>query len=152
MLNQNVVPAALVTELPLKLARKCIEAFGVAAFEEEASPQAITTGLDEEVASVCIGKEFGLIRTTSGKVLYCGKAAALGIKQAGVRTGKWSELVLTKAPKVTQIAVGHDGLHAILVTEDGSVFFAGMSNIILKLNVKIKLFRSDTKRGRWRSK
>lgn len=43
-----------------------------------------------------------------------------------MRTGKWSELVLTKAPKVTQIAVGHDGLHAILVTEDGSAFFAGL--------------------------
>lgn len=68
MLNQNVVPAALVTELPLKLARKCVEAFGVAAFEEEASPQSISTGLDEEIATICVGKEFGLIRTTSGKV------------------------------------------------------------------------------------
>lgn len=68
MLNQNVVPAALVTELPLKLARKCVEAFGVAAFEEEASPQGISTGLDEEIASICVGKEFGLSRTTSGKV------------------------------------------------------------------------------------
>lgn len=126
MLNQNIVPAALVTELPLKLARKCVEAFGVAAFEDEAFPQGINAGLDEEITSVSMGKEFGLIRTMSGKVLYCGKAAALGIKQAGVRTGKWSELVLTKAPKVTQIAVGHDGLHAILITEDGSAFFAGV--------------------------
>lgn len=58
-------------------------------------------------------------------MLYCGKAASLGIKQAGVRTGKWSELVLTKAPKISHVAVGHDGLHAILITDDGSVFFAG---------------------------
>lgn len=58
-------------------------------------------------------------------MLYCGKAASLGIKQAGIRTSKWSELVLTKAPKVTHVAVGHDGLHAILLTEDGSVFFTG---------------------------
>lgn len=43
----------------------------------------------------------------------------------GVRTGKWLELVLTKTPKVTHIAIGHEGLHAILLTEDGSVFFAG---------------------------
>lgn len=48
-----------------------------------------------------------------------------------MRTGKWSELVLTKAPKVTQIAVGHDGLHAILVTEDGSAFFAGIRRLAL---------------------
>lgn len=68
MLNQNLVPAALVSELPLKLARKCVEAFGVAAFEEEPSPQGISTGLEEEIASVCMGKEFGLIRTISGKV------------------------------------------------------------------------------------
>lgn len=52
----------------------------------------------------------------------------MGIKQAGVRTGKWSELVLTKAPKITHVAVGHDGLHAILITDDGSVFFAGKNN------------------------
>lgn len=58
-------------------------------------------------------------------MLYCGKAASLGIKQAGARTGKWSELVLTKAPKIVHIAIGHEGLHAILVADDGSVFFAG---------------------------
>lgn len=68
MLNQNVVPAALLTELPLKLARKCVEAFGVAAFEEEASPQGIVAGLDEEITAICMGKEFGLIKTTTGKV------------------------------------------------------------------------------------
>lgn len=134
MLNQSVVPASLVSELPLKLARKCVETFGAAPFEDEGSHQGINTGLDEEITSVCMGKEFGLVRTTSGKVLYCGKAAALGTKQAGVKVGKWSELVLTKAPKVTQIAVGHDGLHAILVTEDGSAFFAGMSKISSHLN------------------
>lgn len=73
-------------------------------------------------------------------MLYCGKAAALGIKQAGVRIGKWSELVLTKAPKVTQIAVGHDGLHAILVTEDGSAFFAGICYYSLTLAIYLALF------------
>lgn len=64
-------------------------------------------------------------------MLYCGKAASLGIKQAGVKTGKWCELLLTKAPKVTHIAVGHDGMHAIFLTDDGSVFFAGKSRLIL---------------------
>lgn len=71
------------------------------------------------------GKEFTLVRTVSGHVMYCGKAAALGLKQTGGQSGKWSELTLTKSPKVTHIAVGHEGMHAILVTEDGAAFFAG---------------------------
>lgn len=125
MLNQNVVPASLVNELPLKLARKCVDSLGTAAFEEDVGTTTINTGTDDEIATICSGKDFGLIKTTSGKVLYCGKGTSLGMKQAGVRTGKWFELILTKAPKVTHIAVGHDGLHAVLITEDGSVFFAG---------------------------
>lgn len=47
------------------------------------------------------------------------------MKQAGIRSSKWSELVVSKTQKVTHVAVGHDGLHAILLTEDGSVFFTG---------------------------
>jgi E3 ubiquitin-protein ligase MYCBP2 len=125
ILNQHATPASLVNELPLKLARKCVDAFGVAPFDEEGNSHTVNTGSEDEIATICAGKEFGLIKTTSGKVLYCGKASSLGIKQAGVRTGKWSELVLTKSPKVNHVAVGHDGLHAILLTEDGSVFFAG---------------------------
>lgn len=125
MLNQNTIPASLISELPLKLARKCVDALGVAPFEEDGVSNTINTGTDDEIATICAGKEFGLIRTTSGKVLYCGKGASLGMKQAGIRTGKWFELALTKAPKITHIAVGHDGLHAILLTEDGAVFFAG---------------------------
>lgn len=58
-------------------------------------------------------------------MFYCGKAASLGVKQASVKVGKWSELTLTKSPKITHLAVGHEGLHAILLTEDGSVFFVG---------------------------
>ena len=54
-----------------------------------------------------------------------GKAAALGIKQGGPTSGKWAELPITKSPKIAQIATGHDGQHALLVTEDGSVFFVG---------------------------
>ncbi|KAJ8975749.1 hypothetical protein NQ317_015371, partial [Molorchus minor] len=125
MLNQNGVPASVVSELPLKLSRKCVDILGVASFEDEIGSYTVNTGSEEEIATISAGKEFGLIRTVTGKVLYCGKSSALGIKQAGIRTGKWSELVLTKTPKVTHLAVGHDGLHAILITEDGSVFFTG---------------------------
>lgn len=34
---------------------------------------------------------------------------------------------MAKAPKISQVAVGHDGLHAIMVAEDGAVYFAGTS-------------------------
>ncbi|KAB0796834.1 hypothetical protein PPYR_10895 [Photinus pyralis] len=125
MLNHKTVPASLITELPLKLARKCVDALGIASYESDIVSHTVNVGNEEEVATVCGGKEFGLLRTTSGKVFYCGKAASLGVKQVGVRTGKWTELVLTKTPKITHVAMGHDGLHSILLTEDGSVFFAG---------------------------
>lgn len=127
-MNVLTNPATLINELPLKLARKCVDALGVATYEEDASASVqtpINIGTDDEISTICCGKEFGLIRTTSGKVLYSGKPSSLGIKQAGVRTSKWSELAVTKSPKVTHCAVGHDGLHAILLTEDGSVFFTG---------------------------
>ncbi|XP_018571542.1 E3 ubiquitin-protein ligase MYCBP2-like [Anoplophora glabripennis] len=124
-LNQNISPAPVINELPLKLVKKCIEVFGTAFFEEETGNCSFNVENEEEVAAMAFGKEFGLLRTFTGKVLYCGKSSALGIKQSGVRTGKWCELNLTKSPKINHLAVGHDGLHAILITEDGSVFFTG---------------------------
>ncbi|KAF5304147.1 hypothetical protein FQA39_LY01932 [Lamprigera yunnana] len=125
LLNPKTIPASLVTEIPLKLARKCVDALGVSSYENDEMTHTVNVGNEEEIATICGGKEFGLLRTTSGKVFYCGKAASLGVKQVGVRTAKWTELVLTKTPKVTHVAIGHDGLHAILLTEDGSVFFTG---------------------------
>lgn len=68
MLNQNSRPASLISELPLKLARKCVEALGIASYEEECGAQMVSISTDEEVASVCAGKDFGFIRTTNGKV------------------------------------------------------------------------------------
>ena len=35
------------------------------------------------------------------------------------------ELPITKSPKVVQYSMGHEGQHALLVAEDGSVFFVG---------------------------
>ncbi|XP_060534839.1 E3 ubiquitin-protein ligase MYCBP2 isoform X2 [Cylas formicarius] len=125
LLNQNTVPASQLSELPLKLARKCVDVLGYAPFEDECGSYTINLNTEEEVSTICIGKEFGLLRSVTGKVMYTGKPSALGIKQAGVRSGKWSELVLTKSPKIIHVAIGHDGLHAILVAEDGSVFFTG---------------------------
>lgn len=38
------------------------------------------------------------------------------------------ELPVTKSPKIIQFSVGHDGSHALLVAEDGSVFFTGSAS------------------------
>lgn len=35
---------------------------------------------------------------------------------------------ITKSPKIVQFSVGHDGSHALLVAEDGSVFFTGSAS------------------------
>ena len=59
------------------------------------------------------------------QILYTGKSQSLGIKQGGAAAGKWAELPITKSPKIVQYAAGHEGQHALLVAEDGSVFFVG---------------------------
>lgn len=59
------------------------------------------------------------------KVLYTGRSQALGIKQGEPSQGKWVELPITKSPKIVQISTGHEGQHALLVSEDGSLFFVG---------------------------
>lgn len=84
-------------------------------------------GSDEEPASITSGKDFALVRTVSGKVLCTGKYQSLGIKQSGSLAGKWMELPITKGPKIADCSVGHDGMHAILVSENGAAFFVGLA-------------------------
>lgn len=60
--------------------------------------------------------------------MYSGKAASLGLKHAPSSSSlpeRWLELPVPRAPAVAQLAVGHEGQHALLVTEDGAVFFTG---------------------------
>jgi E3 ubiquitin-protein ligase MYCBP2 len=66
--NPGANPLTFVSELPLKLARKCLTAFGMAAFDEESSLHNLNTGAEEETSTIVSGKEFSLIRTTTGKV------------------------------------------------------------------------------------
>lgn len=54
--------------MPLKLARKCVDVFGYAAFDEEQTTHTLNTGCDDEIAMVTAGKEFALLKTVSGKV------------------------------------------------------------------------------------
>uniref|UniRef100_T1JCF5 RCR-type E3 ubiquitin transferase n=1 Tax=Strigamia maritima TaxID=126957 RepID=T1JCF5_STRMM len=113
------------SDLQLKLARKCLDVFGYASFDEDTTIHTISTGFDEEPGFVCAGKEFMLIRTNSGKIMYSGKQQSLGIKQSASSSSRWNELAITKSPKIIQHSTGHEGLHALLVSEDGGVFFVG---------------------------
>lgn len=65
--------------------------------------------------------------TLPSQILYTGKAQSLGIKQSGVAAGKWAELPITKCPKMAECAVGHDGMHAVLVSDNGAAFFVGLA-------------------------
>lgn len=72
------------------------------------------------------GKEFGLVRATNGKVFYYGKAAALGLKSVGKTPSmKPIELIVAKTSNIVYATIGHDGQHAILVNDDGNVYFTG---------------------------
>uniref|UniRef100_A0A4W5M9H3 RCR-type E3 ubiquitin transferase n=1 Tax=Hucho hucho TaxID=62062 RepID=A0A4W5M9H3_9TELE len=119
---------ALQQELQLKLARKCLHACGISLFDLEKDLHIISTGFDEEAALLGAGREFALMKTASGEIYYTGKYQSLGIKQGGPSAGKWVELPVTKSPKIIQFSVGHDGSHALLVAEDGSVFFTGSAS------------------------
>ncbi|XP_059170813.1 E3 ubiquitin-protein ligase MYCBP2-like isoform X4 [Physella acuta] len=118
-------PMSQVNEVPLKLTRKCMDVMGSTPFDFTYEKRTIATGFDEDALVIVSGKEFSLIKTVTGKVLYQGKAVSLGIKQSNQSQSKWAELAITKSPKMNHIALGHDGLHALLVAEDGSVYFVG---------------------------
>lgn len=68
MVNPASSPVVSVNELPLKLARKCLDVFGTASFDEDANIHTIHTGCDEETVVIAAGKDFGLSRINSGKV------------------------------------------------------------------------------------
>lgn len=127
-------------DLMLQLARKSFKTFGYAAFEEELLNQQQVQKIqssfnayemklpnDGEIAQIVCGKEFGLIRAIDGKVYYYGKSSGLGLKSVGGKTPtmKPIELIVTKSSNIIHSTIGHDGLHAILINDDGSVYFAG---------------------------
>lgn len=80
---------------------------------------ALGIGSDTEEADVvACGKDFALVRGSSGTVWAAGRVAALGIKQSSDR---WPDINLS----ARRIAVGHDGSHAVFLAPDGAVWFAG---------------------------
>ena len=67
------------------------------------------------------------------QILYTGRAQCLGIKQSSVSNnplsasdlGRFNELTIPKSAKITDFSVGHEGHHALLLAEDGCVYFVG---------------------------
>lgn len=134
-------PSTSCYELPLKLARQKFRTLGYATFEDEilnqAQIQKIQTSFnkfepklpeihDVDVLSIACGKEFGLVCASNGKIYYYGKSASLGLKSIGRTPNmRLTELMISKPSNITQFAIGHDGLHALILNDDGSVYFTG---------------------------
>ncbi|XP_076065953.1 MYC binding protein highwire isoform X3 [Oratosquilla oratoria] len=135
--NPVVKPMPLVSQLNLSLAVRCIQLLGGG--EEHTN---LITGVEDDVNMVTSGKDFTLIKTSSGKVHYNGKAASIGMKPnnsngsngaasngsnsgSNINAGRWPELSITKNPRISHVAVGHEGQHALLVSDEGVCFFVG---------------------------
>ena len=55
-----------------------------------------------------------------------GKSQSLGIKQSSVQgSSKWTELPISRSPRIVQSSLGHDGHNVIMLGDDGSTYFAG---------------------------
>ncbi|XP_041463237.1 E3 ubiquitin-protein ligase MYCBP2-like isoform X3 [Lytechinus variegatus] len=117
-------------ELQAKLARKCLMAYGEAmpgGDKDAKESEEIDPGTNEEIVMVGTGKEFSILRTSSGKVYFMGKSQSLGIKQSSTTPGpsKWTELPISRSPTIVQCSTGHDGHHVVMLADDGSTYFAG---------------------------
>ncbi|XP_058809373.1 E3 ubiquitin-protein ligase MYCBP2-like [Phymastichus coffea] len=117
-------PVTVTSELPLKLARKCVDVFGYSPFDEDQPTYILNPHCDDEIGYVAAGKEFMLLKTLSGKLMYSGKGRCIGMRN-NVRSNRWLEFSVGKKCKIVNFAVGHEGQHIILILEDGSVLFAG---------------------------
>ena len=128
-LSLNSNPMSVVADLPIKLARKCVEAFGSSLIEENGGERTqLDFGIDEEIAQVGIGREFALLLTTGGKLYYTGKSSSIGHKHPCAQ-GKWSEVQFSKSESssavIVNFSIGLDGNHALLIGDEGAVYFTG---------------------------
>ena len=54
-------------------------------------------------------------------------SAAPGTPNPVLKKHKWSELSITKSPRITFIAIGHEGQHALLLSDEGVSYFVGVA-------------------------
>lgn len=62
-----------VQELPLKLARNCVNVFGESSFREGERNHQIDFGCEEEIASLHVGKDMAFVISNEGKLFFSGK-------------------------------------------------------------------------------
>lgn len=140
-------------DLSLKLAKNGFQTLGYSITEEEilsenqlkkiqSSCNNFIPALPNDVNlnGISYGKEFGLVLGSNGKVYYYGKGASLGLKAVGKNPSlKLNEIIISKTTNFTQVSVGHDGVHALLLNEDGTVYFAGEIRNIREMCVDLTI-------------
>lgn len=57
-------------DLNLRLVKKSLEVSGPCPWDNESTPRSIVTGIDEDVVTICAGKDFALLRTQHGRVIH----------------------------------------------------------------------------------
>jgi len=55
-------------EVNLRLVKKSLEASGPCPWDNDSCIRPIVTGIDDDVSSICAGKDFALLRTQHGRV------------------------------------------------------------------------------------
>ena len=99
-------------DLPLKLARKCVDVFGASTVDPSSSSAAAGAhhtvdfsgcgdGGGEEAADLRAGADFALMVSAQGKLFYTGKSSAIGHKQP-CPPGRWNEVAVSRSPKIAQ--------------------------------------------------
>ncbi|VVC90679.1 unnamed protein product, partial [Leptidea sinapis] len=134
-------------ELNVILMRRTTLVLGTAPYEDVGSRRILDLDVpvavqlddseDDPLTAINAGQDFGLLTTASGKVYYTGKPSSLGYKVAATYTSRWTlmkETVFTRheypkvrKTRVIQVAVGHEGVHAILVLDNGTAMFTGIA-------------------------
>ena len=97
-------------DLPLKLARKCVDVFGASIIDASAAAAAAAHHTvdfagccdGEEAADLRAGADFALMVSGQGKLFYTGKSSAIGHKQP-CPAGRWNEVAVSRSPKITQV-------------------------------------------------
>ncbi|XP_065222944.1 E3 ubiquitin-protein ligase MYCBP2 isoform X3 [Planococcus citri] len=115
-------------ELRFQLSEKYFKLFGSSCGSEEKLLSSRCVGVNEELISFASGKEFSLLQTSDGKVLYNSKLGNQNLRAPGTRSNQcWVELICPKMSTVKQCVIGNDGSIGLLVYNDGSVYFIGFA-------------------------
>ncbi|KAK4298747.1 hypothetical protein Pmani_028926 [Petrolisthes manimaculis] len=97
-------------------------------------PGAGSSGGVQGSSNAVVGLPSGSRGNTSGSTTPAGgmSSSTVGGVRVGANSsggsgsvGRWPELTITKSPRIIQVALGHEGQHAVLVSDEGAAFFVG---------------------------